>query len=412
MLGHGRLRYVTLIFLSVFVAIIIIFAYLFGSYTAEQRFVQIEPDDPVQDFVKQGQKEFGNKLDFSLFLEVWRFILDEYVDKDELTNEQLFYGALKGLVMSTNDPHSIFLDPEMNKEFQIELSGTFEGIGAEIGIKDEIITIIAPLEGMPAGKAGLMAGDKVIKIDNELTYGMTVMDAVRKIRGPKNTDVVLTVMREHKEAPLDITITRGVIIVKSVESELRDDNIYVIKISNFADDTGILFNQAIGEVLINDPAGIILDLRNNPGGYLQTAISMASQWLKQDLLVVTEKYSEEEKVDHHATGLSRLAGYATVVLVNQGSASASEIVSGALQDHGLATIVGKQTFGKGSVQVLKELRDGSALKITTAKWLTPNGRDISEEGIMPDIEIEFAQEDYDNKKDPQMDKAVEILNDL
>ncbi|MEA3464173.1 MAG: S41 family peptidase [Patescibacteria group bacterium] len=347
-------------------------------------------------------------IDFNLFWDVWDVLHKEYVDHDKLNEKEMFYGALRGLVASLADPYTIFMNPKVAREFADDLAGTFEGIGAEIGIRDDILTIIAPLTDMPAEKAGLRAGDKVYAINGESTAGIFIDEAVRKIRGPKNTEVTLTISRNGMDSVKDITIIRGVIIVKSVKTELRDDNIFVVKITNFNDDTRNLFNKAAQEAVKIDPQGVILDLRNNPGGYLDTAIEIASEWV-EDGVIVTEKFSEEKQNEYLARGRARLKNYHTVVLVNQGSASASEIVSGALQDYEKAVIIGMQTFGKGSVQTVANLDDGSSVKITVAKWLTPSGSCISEQGITPDEEIDLTIKDYNKGIDPQMDRAVEIL---
>ncbi len=352
--------------------------------------------------------KLSQDINFNLFWDVWDKLKEYYVDREDLTDKKMFYGALRGLVGSAGDPYTVFMDPKVAREFSEDLAGTFEGIGAEIGIKNDVLTIIAPLPDMPAEKAGLKAGDKVLAINGESTVGITLDEAVRKIRGPKGTQVTLSIARKGEDGIKDITITRGKIIVKSIRTTLREDNIFVIKITNFNEDTEKLFNQAVREVLDKNPRGIILDLRNNPGGLLDTAIEVASEWI-EDGVVVTEKFNEKNKIEHLARGRARLKGYPTVVLVNQGSASASEIVAGALQDYGLATIVGKKTFGKGSVQTLLNLSDGSSIKITVAKWLTPKGRSINDEGIEPDVEVDLTLDDYNADKDPQMDKAVEIL---
>jgi carboxyl-terminal processing protease len=350
-------------------------------------------------------------IDFNLFWEVWDALEQNYVDKDKLSDKNMFYGALHGLVNSVGDPYTVFMDPQIAKEFSEDLAGTFEGIGAEIGIKNDILTIIAPLPDMPAAKAGLLAGDQVYAIDGESTAGINVDAAVNKIRGPRGTAVVLSVMRDGQDAPKDFSITRDTIVVRSVNTEYREkDKIFVVKITNFNDDTLELFNQAVKEIIDRNPTGIILDLRNDPGGYLETAIEVASEWVEEGV-IVTEKYNETKKNEHLARGRARLKNYRTVVLVNQGSASASEIVAGALQDYGLATIVGKKTFGKGSVQNLTMLEDGSSIKITVAKWLTPKERSINDEGIMPDTEIDLTADDFNANKDPQMDKALLILAD-
>jgi carboxyl-terminal processing protease len=352
--------------------------------------------------------KLSQDVNFDQFWEVWDTIYSTYVDRDQLNEKELFYGALRGMVGAVGDPYTVFMNPIIAKEFNDDLKGTFEGIGAEIGIKNDILTIIAPLPDMPAEKAGLMAGDKVLAINDESTAGINVDEAVNKIRGPKGTEVTLTIKREGEDDILTITIVRGQIFVKSINTEIRDNGIMTIKITNFNNDTEQLFNEAVREALNNNVSGIILDLRNNPGGYLDTAIEMSSEWI-EDKIVVVEKYSEERKIEHLARGRARLADFKTVVLVNQGSASASEIVSGALQDYNKATIFGKKTFGKGSVQTLNKFADGSSIKITVAKWLTPLGRSINDDGIMPDYEIEYTREDYDNFRDPQLDAAVDFF---
>jgi len=356
-----------------------------------------------------GREDLVTKdIDFSLFWEVWDTLEKEYVDKGKINEKEMFYGALKGMVASFKDPYTVYLDPKLSREFEEDLSGTFEGIGAEIGIRDETLTIVAPLEGMPAQIAGLKAGDKVYAIDGESTMGIMIDEAVRKIRGPKGTVVTLTISRDGFESAEDIKITRGTIIVKSVKTTYRDDNIYIIKVTNFNGDTMDLFNQAVREALTKNPKGIILDLRNNPGGYLDVAVEMASEWV-EDGIVVTEQFSEEKKNEYQARGRARLKDFKTVVLVNQGSASASEIVAGALRDLKKATIVGMQTFGKGSVQSLEGFKDGSSVKITVAKWLTPNGDNINEEGIAPDVEVDLTAEQFEANEDPQMEKAVDLF---
>lgn len=356
------------------------------------------------------QGKLSRDVDFNLFWEVWDMLEERYVDREKLNEKEMFYGAIGGMVSSLEDPYTVFMNPAVAQEFEQDLAGTFEGIGAEIGIRNDILTIIAPLADMPAEKAGLRAGDKVYAIDGESTAGITVDEAVNKIRGPHGTEVNLTISRDGMEEAKDISITRGVIVVKSVKAELRDDKIFVVQITNFNDDTLDLFDKAIQEIIAKNPKAVILDLRNNPGGYLDTAIEVASEWV-EDGVVVSEKFSEEKKDEYLARGRARLKDYNTAVLINQGSASASEIVAGALQDTKKAKIIGKQTFGKGSVQILENLPDGSSVKITVAKWLTPNGNCINETGITPDVEVDLTEEDYNADKDPQMEKAIEILSD-
>jgi len=348
-------------------------------------------------------------VDFKMFWEVWNTLKRDYVAADTLTEKKLFYGALQGLVAATEDPYSVFMNPEEAKSFEEDLSGAFEGIGAEIGFRNEMLTIIAPLEGMPAIKAGVQAGDKIYAIDGDVATALSVEEAVKKIRGPKGTKVTLTLVRDKVDKPIDITITRATVVVKSVTTSFNDKTkIYTIKISSFNNDSEDLFNQAVSEALIKKPKGIVLDLRNNPGGYLETAVSLASEWVKEGQIVV-EEFGDGKKNEHLTNGAARLANFPTVVLVNEGSASASEIVAGALKDYGIAKLVGQKTFGKGSVQVLRQLEDGSVVKITTAKWLTPKGNNINDQGIEPDIAVEITEADRNKDKDPQMEQALKIL---
>jgi carboxyl-terminal processing protease len=350
-----------------------------------------------------------DSFDVNLYSEVWNTLKQNYVDKITIKDKDLFYGSLKGLAASLNDPYTVFMDPKTAKEFSDDLAGTFEGIGAEVGMRNDIITIIAPLDGMPAQKAGIRSGDKIYKIDGQTTAGLTVDEAVNKIRGTKGTKVTLTILRGTPEKPQDISITRDVIFVKSVKTEMRKDGIYVIKVSNFNDDTENLFEAAVNEALTKNPKGIILDLRDNPGGYLDTAVSMASEWVEAGPVVV-EQFGENKRNEYPSNGSARLKNIPTVVLVNGGSASASEILAGALRDYKKATLVGEQTYGKGSVQTLKDFSDGSSLKVTIAKWLTPAGDFINEKGIAPGVVVKLTQTDIDKNIDPQMNKAIDILN--
>ncbi|MDO8261294.1 MAG: S41 family peptidase, partial [Candidatus Magasanikbacteria bacterium] len=341
--------------------------------------------------------------------EVWDRLEENYVDQDKISEKEMFYGALQGLVASLGDPYTIFMDPKVSKEFDDDLSGTFEGIGAEIGMKDDILTVIAPLPETPAEKAGIKAGDKIFAINGESAAGLSVSQAVEKIRGPHDTEVILTIVHNGFSKPEDIKIMRSVIVVKSIKTELRKDGIFVITVTSFNDDTKELFDKAVLEAFQSNPKGVILDLRNNPGGYLDTAIEMASEWV-EDGTIVSEKYSDDNKIEHSSRGRAMLKDIKTVALVNQGSASASEIVAGALQDYGKATIIGRQTYGKGSVQSLINLEDGSSLKVTIAKWLTPKGRSINDEGVAPDYDVDFSNEDYEADLDPQMDAAVSFID--
>lgn len=352
-------------------------------------------------------------IDFSLFWKAWAILKDRYVEKSTLDARELLYGAIDGMLGATGDPYTTFFSPTENQEFTEELSGTFEGIGAEMGMRDDIITIIAPLEGAPAEKAGLLPGDKIVKIDGIVSSGYSLDDAVKKIRGPKGTEVKLTIFREGEEEARDITIRRDVILVKSVRFEMKEGNIAYIRVSRFGDDTEAAFEAAVKETLKSKATGLILDLRSNPGGFLETAVSMGSLMLTAGQVVVIEEDGEGTKMELKARGGDVLSGLPTVVLLNEGSASASEILAGALRDNrDNVILIGKKSFGKGSVQQVVPLNKDMAVKITVARWLTPGGEQIHNVGITPDIEIGITADDRENKRDPQLDRALEEVKKL
>lgn len=368
---------------------------------------------PIEDVIfKNKDKGAEKSLDFSLFWSVWDILKSKYVDSESLDANKLFYGAIKGMLQATGDPYTTFFDPEENKKFDEDISGTFEGIGAELGIKNGILTVVAPLKGTPAEQAGLRSGDKIIKIDGKASADMSIEGAVDSIRGQKGTSVVLTIFREGDEETRDITVQRNVINVKSVELEFKDGNLAIVKISRFGDDTEKLFSEAMTKIKIQKSQGMVIDLRNNPGGYLETSIELASKLLPKGKVVVIEESKDKIQEKMYARGGDVGSGIETVVLINEGSASASEILAGALKDNrSNVTLVGEKSFGKGSVQELVKLSQGTAAKITVARWLTPNGNQINEQGIRPDKEIKLSNDDYENNRDPQMDAALEVLKE-
>lgn len=322
----------------------------------------------------------------------------------------MLYGAMEGLAASTKDPYTNFFEPEIATEFSQSLAGKFEGIGAEIGIKDSQLQIISPLKDMPADLAGLKAGDAILDIDATSTEGMSVERAVSLIRGKKGTKVTLTIGRivNKKAERKDYIIVRDTITVKSVQWKMLDGGIAKIDISQFNEDTTDLFGQAADWAVEQNAKGIILDLRNDPGGLLDRATAVASAWVG-DRVIVSERRQGKIVEEYRGTGVAKFKGIPTVVLVNPGSASASEIVTGALQDYGVAKVVGEQSYGKGSVQDYTELKDGTAVKITIAEWLTPNGRTINGVGLTPDVVVPLTDENTHDNRDPQLDKALEIL---
>lgn len=349
----------------------------------------------------------SSEVNFDQYWDVWDMLRNEYVSED-IDEVSLFYNSIEGMVAGLDDPYSVYFPPRDAQEFAEGLAGEFEGIGAEIGIRDEQLTIIAPLPGSPAEQAGIAPRDKVFAIDGEDTAGITIDEAVGKIRGEKGTDVVLTILHEDGSALEDITVTRDTIEVPTVIWE-REGNLAYIRISYFNQDTWRDFNTAVVEVLEDRPAGIILDLRLNPGGFLDTSIDVASEWVTRGNILIQRERDGIDKT-FATRGPHRLAGIPTVVLVDDGTASGSEIVAGALQDAGAATVMGTQTFGKGSVQDFQVLPDGSALKLTIAEWLTPNERAINKVGITPDIILEdMYATSTDGVVDLARERAVDYL---
>ncbi|MBD3281427.1 PDZ domain-containing protein [Candidatus Uhrbacteria bacterium] len=369
-----------------------------------------------------GSDIIAEHLDFNQFWELWELLQLRYYQ--ETDDQEMFYGAMEGLAKSLGDPYTDFFKPKTAKEFSDSLKGEFQGIGAEIGIRDNQLQIIAPLPDTPASRAGLRAGDYILQVNGTSTDSMTVEQAVMLIRGKKGTTVTLHIGRFNKvettdeitgenkiiEEPetFDVPIVRDVIHIESVRTEWPEERIAKIQITNFNEDTALEFKKQVQDIIAQNPVGLILDLRNNPGGFLDRSISIAGEWTGGDIVVVEQR--KGKIIDEfRGIGSGRLSAVPTVVLVNEGSASASEIVAGALQDYDLATIIGMQTFGKGSVQDYTEFTDGSAVKITVAEWLTPKGRSINETGIAPDIEVELTIEDYNENRDPQLDKAIEFI---
>lgn len=321
------------------------------------------------------------------FTEVLSLIKKNYVE--EVKDKDLIYGAIKGMLNSL-DPHSVFMPPEVFKEMQVETKGEFGGLGIQIGIKDGMLTVIAPIEDTPAHKAGVKAGDKIIKINGESTKDMPLHDAVTKLRGPKGTSVTITLMRKGWDEPKDITIVRDIIKIHSVkDKKVLEDKIGYIKLTQFQEHTSAELESALKDFNNEKITSLILDLRNNPGGLLESSVKVASQFLPQGKVVVSIKGREGAKKEYYTEKREAYYAHPMVVLVNEGSASASEIVAGALKDHLRAVIVGTQTFGKGSVQTLIPLSDGSGLRLTTARYYTPNGTSIQATGITPNIIVKL-----------------------
>lgn len=345
-------------------------------------------------------------VDFSLFWEAWNKLVQKSVATPD--SEEMLYGAISGMFSSADDPYTTFFTPAENKRFKEDIQGEFSGIGVEIVSKNGLPTVVAPLSGTPAEKAGLKPNDIILQVDDTETKNIGFKETIDRIRGEAGTKVKIKIFRDGSKDPIEMEITREVIQVKSVEMEEKDvegKRIYDLKISQFGDDTLSLFETAVDQILEDKPDGLIIDLRNNPGGYLTTAIDLSSYFLDGGVVVV-EKDKNGQSQEFKVTKKARLKDFKVAVLVNQGSASASEIFSGALQDRKAGKLIGEKTFGKGSVQELIELSDGSAAKITIAKWLTPSGRAINGNGLEPDISV---VNDPNTAADEQYDKAIEYL---
>lgn len=353
------------------------------------------------------------EVDFSLFWETWNVLKEKFYQPEKFDTQKMTEGAISGMVKSLGDPYTSFFNPQETKEFFEEAQGTFEGIGIEIDKKKEELVVIAPLEGTPAERAGIRAGDKILKIDDKETVDLSLEEAVKLIRGPKGTEVKLTISRGDWKEPKEFKISRALIKIPSLKWELKEDDIVYLKLYQFFDRTGDDFRKSAIEILNSPAKKIILDLRNNPGGYLDIAREISGWFLKRGDIVVIEDFGPgKEKNEYKADGNEKFLDYPIVVLINQGSASASEILAGALRDNRNVLLIGEKSFGKGSIQELEELRGGSSLKITIANWLTPKGQLITDKGLEPDIKVEMSEEDYEQDRDPQLEKALEVIKGL
>ncbi len=383
-------------------------AFYYGYQSGYQKGVE-NPKTVIVRGVTDLEKGKEEGIDFSVFWETWQMIKDKYVKADELDSQDLVYGAVRGLVGSLEDQNSVFMAPSDAKKFNEDIAGEFSGIGAEIGIRNDQLVIIAPLKGTPAEKAGLKPMDKILKIGDKSTDGLIVDEAVKLIRGLKGTTVILTVLRQNWDKPKEIPIIRDTIQIPTLDWEIKDGNIAYFHLYNFYEQAPLLFYQAVVKTSLSAPRGIILDLRNNPGGYLEASVNLAGWFLEKGKIVVSEKFRSGEKEEFKSYGSGFLKNLPIVVLVNEGSASASEILAGALRDNRGVKLIGKKSFGKGTVQELQTLKDGSMVKITVAYWLLPKGHQIEKNGLIPDYEVDLTEEDIKANKDPQLEKAMEIL---
>lgn len=397
------------IVLGIIGVVVVIFAYYTGSVLGEKK----GRNEALVSIAPKGISLTNDQ--FEPFWKVWNVLSEKYVEATTTDTQTRIWGAVQGLASSQGDPYTVFFPPEENKSFKSDIAGNFDGVGMEIGIKDGILTVVAPIKNSPAERAGVMAGDKIIKIDDKVTTDLAVDKAVKLIRGTRGTTVKITFIREGSSEPLEKVLTRDIIDIPTLETEIMSD-VFVIKLFSFTAQSPTLFRNALRSFLESGKNKLILDLRGNPGGYLDAAWDIASWFLPTGKTIVTEDFGgkEENKV-FRSKGydvLNKFFGegnYKMAILVNNGSASAAEILAGALQEHKVARLVGIKTFGKGSVQELVMITPETSLKVTIARWLTPLGHNLSHDGLEPDVKVEITPKDAEAKKDPQLDKALEIL---
>ncbi|MBI2326517.1 S41 family peptidase [Candidatus Collierbacteria bacterium] len=358
----------------------------------------------------------GQKADLTLFWDVWSKLEKNYLDKKVLDPKKMMYGAISGMTAALDDPYTSFFPPTENKRSKEDLSGEFSGVGIQLGFVDKTLAVMAPLPGNPAERAGIKAGDLILHIKDEAnnidkdTNGINLIDAVNYIRGKKGTTVILTIYHDKDAKPKEISLVRDTINVPSVEISWvgKDGKIAQIKVNRFGDKTLEEWDKAVSEFLTKKGTGVILDLRNNPGGYLQRAIDLGSEFIADGTIVQQQGVDKTENFGVDRPG--RLIGVPLVVMVNKGSASAAEILSGALKERLGVKLVGEKTFGKGTVQEVEDLPGGAGIHITIAKWNLPSGKNIHKEGIEPDVVVEYLPNDKDPKADNQLDKAIETLD--
>lgn len=413
------------------IILVIIISFLSGLYFGVNK-VSIDWKNfkPSISVVNKEPPQALANIDFSLFWTVWQRLENSYYDKTKIDGQKMLNGAIEGMVQSLGDPFTLYLPPVQNTNFKQGLAGQFSGIGAELGTKDKQIIVIAPLDGSPAQRSGIKAGDAIIKVNNERTLNWSLASTVEKIRGPKGSEVVLNILHKDATKPLDIKIVRDVITVKSVVGWIKkikdienikgsknlkgreNDEIAYIRLSQFGDSTnkdwlGLVNLFSLQMQKTGKVKGLILDLRNNPGGYLTDAVFIASEFLKQGQLVVRESTGITNEASFRVTRRGLFQEIPLVVLINKGSASASEIVAVAIKDNGRGILVGETSYGKGTIQSAQDLGNGAGLHVTIAKWLTPKGVWVDNQGLKPDIEIALDSKNPDY--DTQLAKAIEEL---
>ncbi len=394
--------------------VIIILAFVLGWQLGHRDYdVQWKNYIPNVKVVNQQPTNKDVTVDFKLFWDTWDLVTTKYIDKKAIDPQKLYYGAIQGMVAAIGDPYTVFLPPQAQKTTKEQLGGEFSGVGIQLGYnKDNRLVVIAPLPDTPASKAGVKPGDLIAKIDGKDATQLSLPDAVNQIRGPKGTSVMLTLLTEGETKTHDVTLARDTIVVKSADYQAKatkaGKKIAYIKLTSFGERTKDEWDQAVSKALADGAQGVVVDVRNNPGGFLDGAIYIGSEFIDEGNIVLQED-AQGNRQNYAPVRTGRLLNQPVVVLMNKGSASASEILAGAIQDHKRGKLVGDQSFGKGTIQSAEDLAEQTGIHITTAKWLTPDGRWIHNKGLTPDVKVEVGD---DPSKDPVLDKALELLESM
>jgi carboxyl-terminal processing protease len=397
--------------------LVIVISFILGWQATSYGLLEVgtsPADDKTTTMDTEGAdlKKLSENVDLDLFWTVWAEVEKNYVEESVVNKENMTYGAIKGMVGALDDAYTVFMDPKESKQFSESLNGKLEGIGAELSVENKTLVIVSPLKNSPAARAGLLPGDVIFKIDDKLTADMTLFESITSIRGDKGTTVKLTILRKGAPDPFEVSIVRDSINIDSVTVEKLKDGIVYLSVNQFNDRTDTEFNKAISDLILTPPKGLIIDLRYNGGGYLDIAVDLLSYILPAKSKAVEIRQRSEKNDVIYTKGSPKIPDVPLVVLVNEGSASASEILAGAVQDLKRGVVMGTKTYGKGTVQEVETFKDGSSIRMTIAKWFTPAGRSIDKAGLIPDVVVEMKDSDIEKKIDTQKEAAVKYLENL
>jgi len=397
--------------------LVIVISFILGWQATSYGLLEVgtsPADDKTTTMDTEGAdlKKLSENVDLDLFWTVWAEVEKNYVEESVVNKENMTYGAIKGMVGALDDAYTVFMDPKESKQFSESLNGKLEGIGAELSVENKTLVIVSPLKNSPAARAGLLPGDVIFKIDDKLTADMTLFESITSIRGDKGTTVKLTILRKGAPDPFEVSIVRDSINIDSVTVEKLKDGIVYLSVNQFNDRTDTEFNKAISDLILTPPKGLIIDLRYNGGGYLDIAVDLLSYILPAKSKAVEIRQRNEKNDVIYTKGSPKIPDVPLVVLVNEGSASASEILAGAVQDLKRGVVMGTKTYGKGTVQEVETFKDGSSIRMTIAKWFTPAGRSIDKAGLIPDVVVEMKDSDIEKKIDTQKEAAVKYLENL